>query len=154
MSELQIRTALPADAIAVSAMIHRAVRTSNAADYEPAVIELICANFEPDKFIERMAERDVFAGVQGDRIVATVSFSKARSKLYSLYVEPELHRQGVGVRLVRHVEQHATAAGVSVLWLSASITARPFYERLGYTTHRFEERLDGSTYLMGKALTA
>ena len=41
------------------------------------------------------------------------------------------------------------ASAARSLQLSASITARPFYERLGYETIEFEERVDdGSTWLM------
>jgi putative acetyltransferase len=75
-------------------------------------------------------------------------------KLRSLFVEPGLHGKGVGARLVAHLEAHARKAGVAELHLSSSITARGFYERLGYRLIRFEEREDGSTFLMSKTLIA
>ena len=153
MSELQIRPATPADAPAISALVQRAIRTSNSADYAPAIIDMMCANFEPDKFLERMAARDVFTAIREQDIVGTVSFSLPRAKLYSLFIEPRLQRGGTGRHLVRHIEQHATRLGCTSLQLSASITARSFYERLGYDTIQFEERVnDGSTWLMRKAL--
>jgi putative acetyltransferase len=153
MIDLQIRMATPADATALGALVQRAIRTSNSADYEPAIIEMMCANFEPDKVRERMAVRDVFAAVHDRTIIGTVSFSLPRSKLYSLFIEPSAQRGGIGQRLVRHIEQHAAGLGCTLLQLSASITARSFYERLGYRTISFEERVnDGSTWLMRKAL--
>jgi putative acetyltransferase len=152
MDRLQIRSASPADATALSDVIHRAVRTSNAPDYDPMVIELLCASFTPEKIIAQMSERDVFAAMLDEAIVGTVSFGRAKGRLNALFVDPQLHRQGIGARLVRHIEQHAAGAGVVVLWLSASITARPFYERLGYALHKFEERVDGSSWLMSKSL--
>src|SRR5262249_55276308 len=98
-------------------------------------------------------DRDVFAAVQEGAIIGTVSFSLRRSKLYSLYIEPNVQRGGIGKRLVQHIERHAAASGCTDLQLSASITAKPFYERLGYATIRFEERVDdGSTWLMSKPL--
>jgi GNAT superfamily N-acetyltransferase len=153
MIDVQIREATPADAPALGVLVQRAIRTSNSADYEPAIIEMMCANFEPDKVLERMAVRDVFAAVRDDAIIGTVSFSLPRSKLYSLFIDPRVQRGGIGQRLVRHIEHHATGLGCTTLQLSASITARPFYERLGYETITFEERVnDGSTWLMRKAL--
>jgi putative acetyltransferase len=153
MIDLQIRMATPADTPALSALVQRAIRTSNSADYAPAIVEAMCANFEPDKVLERMAVRDVFAAVLDGGIIGTVSFSLPRTKLYSLFIEPRLQRSGTGQRLVRHIEQHAMGRGCMSLQLSASITARPFYERLGYETITFEERVnDGSTWLMRKAL--
>jgi putative acetyltransferase len=153
MIDLQIRMATPADAPALGALVQRAIRTSNAADYEPAIIDMMCANFAPDKVLERMAVRDVFAAVHGGDIIGTVSFSLPRNKLYSLFIDPRVQRGGIGQHLVRHIEQHATGLGCTTLQLSASITARAFYERLGYETITFEERVnDGSTWLMRKAL--
>jgi putative acetyltransferase len=153
MIDLQIRMATLADAPALGALVQRAIRTSNSADYEPAIIEAMCANFAPDKVVERMAVRDVFAAFHDSDIIGTVSFSLPRTKLYSLFIDPRAQRGGIGQRLVRHIEHHARGLGCSTLQLSASITARSFYERLGYETITFEERVnDGSTWLMRKAL--
>ena len=138
---------------ALCALVQRSVRVSNASAYAPEIIDMICANFEPDKFLERMGSRDVFTAIRDGEIAGTVSFSLPRSKLYSLFIEPHLQRSGTGQRLVHHIEQHAQALGCSFLQLSAAIPARPFYERLGYATIQFEERVDdGSTWLMRKAL--
>ena len=73
-------------------------------------------------------------------------------KLRSLFVEPGLQQRGVGARLVAHLEAHARAAGITELTLNSSLTAHGFYERLGYRMIRFEERADGSTFLMSKTL--
>jgi len=150
MDNLAIRTATTTDAPELSALIQRAVRVTNSPDYAPAIIELICSNFTSEKVIEKMAERDMFAATYDNTIVGTISLGQG--KLHSLFVEPRLQRQGIGAGLVRHLEKHAAAAGLAVLWLSSSITARPFYEGFGYLLHKFEERRDGSTYLMSKNL--
>jgi putative acetyltransferase len=132
--------------------MQRSIRTNSSA-YPPEIIDMMCANFAPAKFLERMAERDVFAAIQDGAFAGTVSFSLKRAKLYSLFIEPRLQRSGTGRRLVRHIERHAEALGCTFLQLSASIPARPFYERLGYETIKFEERVDdGSTWLMRKPL--
>jgi putative acetyltransferase len=151
MRELQIRRAEPAEATIIGPLVQRSIRATNAADYDAAIIESMCANFAPDKFLERMAARDVFAAIQDGEIIGTVSLP--RSKLYSLFIEPHVQRGGVGKRLVHYIEQHAKSLGCTDLQLSAAITAKPFYDRLGYATIRFEERInDGSTWLMRKTL--
>jgi len=146
-----IRPATTADVAAVSDLIRRTVRLSNAPDYGVEVAELIAADHAPDKVAQRLAERDVFVCVDGARIVGTIGLG--RDRLRSLFVEPGLQGKGVGARLVAHLEAHARKAGVAELQLSSSITARGFYERLGYRLIRFEEREDGSTFLMSKTLT-
>lgn len=150
MTGLTIRAAIPADAPALSGLIQRAVRTTNAPDYTSEIIDLICANFTPERVIQKMAEREVFAGVCDNAIAGTVSLGGG--KLHSLFVDPHIQRRGIGVRLVDHLEKHAAANGHRELWLSSSITARRFYERLGYQLRKFEERRDGSTFLMSKTI--
>jgi putative acetyltransferase len=96
----------------------------------------------------------VFAAIQNGIVVGTVSFSLPQ-KLYSLFIKPHVQRAGIGRHLVHYIERHAAARGCTSLQLSASIGARPFYERLGYEIITFEERVnDGSTWLMRKALPA
>src|SRR5262249_39633860 len=135
---------------ALSTLIQAAVRTSNSRDYNQATIELICANFTRDKIIEKMAQRDVFLAMSDRGILGTVSLGNG--KLHSMFVEPRHQGQGVGRSLVEYLERHAILSGLFDLRLSSSITARPFYEKLGYELVQFEERLDGSTYLMSKSL--
>ena len=112
---MQIRRAEFDDAPVLGALVQRAIRASNSAAYPPAVIEAMCANFEPAKVLERMEVRDVFAAVDDGAIIGTVSFSLPRSKLSSLFIEPRLQRSGTGQRLVRHIEQHAAGARLHVL---------------------------------------
>jgi N-acetylglutamate synthase-like GNAT family acetyltransferase len=150
MADFVIRDAALDDVPAISELIRRTVRLSNAHDYPAEVVELIAANHTPDKVAQRMSERDIFVCQAGHRIIGTVGLGDG--KLRSLFVEPGLQQGGVGARLVAHLEAHALKAGVAELQLSSSLTARGFYERLGYRTIRFEERADGSTFLMAKTL--
>ena len=152
MKDLVIRDAGADDVAAISALVQRTVRISNGRDYPPPAIDLIVANFAPDKVGQRMAERDVFVCQMGDRIVGTIALGGDR--LRSLFVEPGLQQAGIGARLVAHLETHARKVGVRELKLSSSLTARGFYERLGYRLIQPEEHDGVSTYLMAKALTS
>ena len=150
MNDLVIRAAGPDDAVAISALVQHTVRTSNGKDYPAEAIELIVANFAADKVGQRMAERDVFVCQQGDRVVGTIALGGDR--LRSLFVDPELQQAGIGALLVAHLEAHARKVGVRELSLSSSLTARGFYERLGYRLIELQEHDGVSTYLMVKAL--
>jgi putative acetyltransferase len=145
----QIRRATANDATALSALIQDAVRTSNSRDYSKATIELICANFTREKVIGKMTQRDVFVAFNDHGIVGTIS--RSNSKLHSMFVSPRHQGGGIGRSLVEYLERHAVSMGVSDLWLSSSITAKPFYLKLGYELVQFEERPDGSTFLMKKS---
>ena len=105
----EIRTATTNDTSALSALIQDAVRTSNSRDYNRATIELICANFTPDKIIEKMARRDVFVAVSDYGIVGTVSLGNG--KLHSMLVAPRHQGRGIGRRLVDYLEKYAVKSG-------------------------------------------
>lgn len=150
MEDLVIRAACLDDAAAISTLVQRTVRISNGKDYPANSIELIVANFAADKVGERMAERDVFVCEQGDRVVGTIALGGDR--LRTLFVDPDLQHTGIGARLVDHLEAHARKAGVRELTLSSSLTARGFYERMGYRLIALEEHDGVSTFLMGKLL--
>lgn len=150
MKVLVIRDAGPDDATAISALVQRTVRISNGRDYPAQAIDQIVANFAADKVGRRMAERDAFVCQMGDRIVGTIAL--AGDRLRTLFVEPELQQAGIGARLVAHLEAHALKVGVSELKLSSSLTARGFYERLGYRIIQQEEHDGVSTFLMAKVL--
>lgn len=150
MEDLVIRAACLDDAAAISTLVQRTVRISNGKDYPANSIELIVANFAADKVGERMAERDVFVCQQGDRVVGTIALGGDR--LRTLFVDPDLQHTGIGARLVDHLEAHARKVGVRELTLSSSLTARGFYERMGYRLIALEEHDGVSTFLMGKLL--
>ena len=53
-------------------------------------------------------------------------------RLYQMAVRPELQGQGLGARLVRHLEGQLRARGVRHVHLHARASVVPFYARLGY----------------------
>ena len=73
-------------------------------------------------------------------------------KLHSLFVEPEQAGKGYGRQLVTHIEDFARSRNLQKLSLNASLTAIPFYEKLGYLKLK-EVRVDfGSMWAMEKLL--
>jgi putative acetyltransferase len=50
-----------------------------------------------------------------------------------MYVDPDHTRQGIAARLLEHLVGIAAAAHLEVLSVQASITARPFFVRHGFT---------------------
>ena len=150
MTDLVIRDATADDAPVISALVQYTVRVSNGRDYPPQAVELIVASFALAKVGQRLAERDVFVCEKSGRIVGTIALGADRPR--SLFVDPELQQAGIGTRLVAHLEAHARKVGVRELKLSSSLTARGFYERLGYRLIRPEEHDGVSTFLMAKTL--
>ena len=76
------------------------------------------------------------AGDTGPDVVGCVLFHPEGDgrggRLYQMAVRPELQGQGLGARLVRHLEAALKARGVRHVHLHARASVVPFYERLGY----------------------
>ncbi|MEK9971231.1 MAG: GNAT family N-acetyltransferase [Ferrovibrio sp.] len=145
-----IRPATDHDARAISALIRRTLRVSNAADYSVDEINRVYAYFSVDGVAARIQRQDVFvAEIDGD-IVATVGYEKG--ELWALFVAPECQRLGLGSILVEHIERHARKRGDRKLGLSASLTGVEFYERLGYRRLAHRRHASGVTYDMVKGL--
>ena len=145
-----IRRATRDDVDALAELIDRTVVQSNAPDYPPATLAELRAFANPARLLELMADRECFVAVAGGRIVGTISLGGER--LRQMYVAPEIQKGGLGRQLVEFLEAHARAQGIAELALHSSLTARGFYERMGY---RMIEYLPQGvpTWLMTKRLS-
>jgi putative hydrolase of the HAD superfamily len=54
------------------------------------------------------------------------------NEVLGLYVHPEWQRNGIGQKLMRLAEGRAASIGSEIVRVHASISAIPFYERIGY----------------------
>jgi GNAT superfamily N-acetyltransferase len=72
----------------------------------------------------------VFVAEGAGEIVGVLRGRKER--LASLFVRGDLHRQGIGRRLVERFEQECLGQGVTVIRVAATQYAVPFYLAMGY----------------------
>lgn len=80
--------------------------------------------------------------------VLAVGFPVGYIKINGLAVKKEFQKQGIGAKLIRHVEQFAREKGISSIGLASGFQrtgAHAFYERLGYEkgSFYFGKMLDG-----------
>jgi ribosomal protein S18 acetylase RimI-like enzyme len=95
---------------------------------------------DPHKDIERKlaVQPELFlVGQREERVVATVmaGYDGHRAWMYYLAVAPGLQGQGLGSRLVQHVEGEMLARGcpkVNLLVRSTNAQVLAFYRKLGY----------------------
>ncbi len=126
---------------------------------QPIVVTLWNAVFgypqprnDPARVIQRklVFERDLFyVAVLEGRIVGTVmgGYDGHRGWIYSLAVDPEVRRRGIGAALMRHVEQALKQRGapkINLQLLATNAATVEFYKKVGYTV---EERIS-----MGKLI--
>ena len=148
---MTIRPATSTDINVLSELMIHSIRETNFKDYSAEDLELTYQNFTPAKVEEKMQVRDMFVYEREGNIIGTISLEG--DVLHSLFVMPSLQGEGLGKLLVQHVLSLAKTRGLEIVRLSSSITAKPFYERLGFSVVEFEERTFGSTWLMERSLS-
>ncbi|MFB9318055.1 GNAT family N-acetyltransferase [Cryptosporangium minutisporangium] len=95
------------------------------------------------------AERQMFVAVEDD-VLGTVS--RDGNKVFTMFIHPRAAGQGVGRRLMRHIEALAATDGYDHMETGASITGHGFYHRLGYVDVRTSETEFGLNYILRKPL--
>jgi N-acetylglutamate synthase-like GNAT family acetyltransferase len=66
------------------------------------------------------------------------------ARIRAFFVEPAMARRGLGAMLLKHCALDATAAGFSMLELTATLPGEPLYRSLGFEEcERFEIALSG-----------
>lgn len=127
---VQIRSAKFSDAGHISRLVQNTIRISNAQDYPEAVIERVAANFSTEAIQRLLGNRFVLVATRGEIVVGTASLDG--NVVRTVFVAPEVQGSGVGRRLMGAIETTAQGKGTVVIQVPASLTARPFYARLGY----------------------
>lgn len=150
--DCRIRPAHPDDAPAVSEVILAALRETNARDYTASVIERLEQSFSPDAVRTLIGKRMAFVAVAGSRIVGTAGLDG--SVVRTVFVAPDVQGQGVGRLLMAEIERASRAAGIETLTVPSSVTAEPFYAKLGFKAVRDSYHGEERTIIMERSLPA
>lgn len=150
MMECEVRLARESDAASISAVILAALRTTNAKDYPPSVIERVELSFSPAAVLIFLARRKVFVALTDDHLVGTASLDG--SVVRSVFVAPTAQRRGVGKQLLNELERSAREMGVTSLSVPSTVTAERFYSTLGFRAVRDSYHGDERTIIMERDL--
>jgi putative acetyltransferase len=129
---MNVRPYKPEDTAALARLFTETVHSVNAADYSHEQL----AAWAPDPpdvehWHRRLSERIAFVAEQDSEIVGFATF-EPDGHLDYIYAHRRFQRQGVASALFQRIEQGAISRGVTRIFTEASITARPFFARLGF----------------------
>ena len=79
-----------------------------------------------------LVERHFHLACVGGHPVATAMLGPEREELGAVFVHPDHMGQGIGLGLVRYLEDQARKSGWRKLKLEATLNAAPFYRRCGF----------------------
>jgi putative acetyltransferase len=122
----------PADLPAVLTIFRRAVHEVACRDYSP---EQLAAWAPPDidqaAWAKRLAEGGVFVEERDGQLTGFIRIDD-KGHIDLMFVHPDYQRQGVARRLFESARDWAIQAGLTRLTSDVSLTARRFFESLGF----------------------
>jgi len=114
-------------------MIEHTIEESYKWVYSEQVRQVLKNQHVDEQIIDRAENEYVLVAIDPedeDRIIGTGSLIKCR--IFGVYVKSEYQGNGIGIRLMEELEDKAIGNGIKKLILSASISSKDFYEKLGY----------------------
>ena len=133
------RRAVLSDADAACEVVRRSIVDLCEADHhgDSETLAKWLANKTPANFERWIASEDHIAlAAEIDGVLVGFGLLNLQGKIALLYVAPNARFRGVSKSLLASLEKEAIAAGIRELSLESSLTALPFYSRLGYTPSR------------------
>lgn len=129
---LNIRKARREDCRIIAGVHAAAVGGIRTALYTPEEIRAWAVPKKPESYEESIVSKEFFVAEEGSVIVGFGVLNQKSAEVEAVYVSPGAGRRGIGLAVLRKLEERARANGISVLRLNASLNAVPFYERAGY----------------------
>ncbi len=130
---IAIRHYKAADARALWALFYHTVRNINVRDYTQAQVEAWApAEFDAAIWQQRMRTIDPFVAEMDGDIVGYADL-QADGLIDHFFCHHQHQGKGVGRSLMEHILNVGRQRGITEFHAEVSITARPFFERFGFT---------------------
>ena len=148
----RIRDYTAGDAPAIVRLFFDTVRSVNRADYSEEQVEAWAPSVpDPGEWHARMNSRMTLVAAEDGEVVGFAEL-EGDGHLDMLYVRGDVVGRGVGRRLYEAVEREALGKDLGRVFTEASITAKPFFERLGFRVMREQTVLRQGTRLTNFAM--
>lgn len=132
MTDLRFRQFTPADADQIACLFHDTIHAVNRQDYSPAQL----AAWAPEDiyfqdWVAFCTNRITFvAEING--IIAGFANLESDGYVNCFYCHKDYQGQGIGKGLYQAIEAKALELGCDRLFADVSITAKPFFQRMGF----------------------
>ncbi len=128
-----IREYQVADCTLLAQLFYDTVHTVNSKDYTKEQLDVwATGNINLDKWNYSFLEHNTLIAVH-DGVIAGFADMDKKGYLDRLYVHKDYQAKGIGTALINELERFAREKNVICFETYASITAKPFFEKLGYT---------------------
>lgn len=152
-----IRVAQQSDVIELRDLYQNTVLVINSHDYSQEEVEDWASCGEDlSKWEERIKTHYFIVAVNQQSQIVGFSSITPQGYLHSMFVHKDFQHKGIATLLLKEVERYAIANRMMRITSEVSITARPFFEKRGYTVEAEQKRranqLCLTNYQMAKSL--
>ncbi len=133
--ETVIRKFRPGEETEVSVLLRRTLIEVNANYCPKDEIDWLYARYTPETVAEIAAGGHTYVMTEGGRIVGTgtvVSTGEGEAEIIAAFLLPEAIGRGLGTQLFGVLEADGLCAAAKRIWLTSSVNALDFYEKIGY----------------------
>jgi putative acetyltransferase len=124
----------PADSDACLNLFRETVHRVNVRDYSPEQVAAWApATIDAAAWKARFNDRFAYVALEGSRIIGFTDMTR-EGHLDRLFVSADHQRQGIARRLLELLVRDATEHHLGEITTNASITARPFFQSMGFQT--------------------
>ena len=135
-----LRLASATDVSAILLTRTAAIRALASAHYSKSEIDEWCSSRTAETCQESIESHAVIVEEVDGEVVAFGQLNRNTSVVEGIYVRPTHLRQGIGLRVLRALEEMAARHGIKSLTLHASLNAVEFYRLAGYVPVREDEQ--------------
>lgn len=152
-----LRSATSSDVPALKALFQGTVTSVNRRDYSAAeTADWASCGDDENRWRELIETLDFIAVEDEDGEVVGFASLSAEGCLHSMFVHKDFQRRGVASLLYAAIERRAAARGLRLIRSEVSLTARPFFEKMGFAVDEEQQkkanRLRLTNYRMSKKL--
>ena len=132
---IRIREYREKDLYQSALLVSKTFRRFNFKDNPPDSAEEYATGYDStlnlDKIRNRFEDTSLFLVAEKDHKIMGMLRAK-ENRIVNLFIHENLHRQGLGRKLVRHYERECKLKGYQEIVLRSQIYAVPFYQACGY----------------------
>ncbi|MDX2046189.1 MAG: GNAT family N-acetyltransferase [Chitinophagaceae bacterium] len=155
-SDVFIRRASPEDIDEITGIFRSTVLHVNRKDYNEEQVKIWAQSADKsEKFLARMNEQYFIVAEMENSICGFASFA-SDGYLDLMYVHKDCQGRGIANLLIKELERYAAEQKIHHIYSDASITAKPFFEKMGFVVVKKNSKMLGGTafinYTMNKSL--
>ena len=153
--EYTVRPFRSSDAPALSKVIYRTLYESNGKDYPTADLDCLAALYTPETLADLAAQGRMYVAAAGEEPVGCGSLVPHTDHpgwgyLQAVFLRPDCQGYGLGRAILSALESDPQFHAYSRVEVHSSITARGFYEAIGYHHATGAPVLEDGHYTMYK----